>query len=528
MSVYEIKYGAEAREKVVAGIDKLANAIKVTLGAKGRNVLLDQGGIPIITNDGVTIARRVHLKDPYENMGAKLVRQAAVKTNDAVGDGTTTSTLLAQVVIHAGLQALNDGKNAMAIRRGIEKATAAVVDYLQKNAKKISTKEEIARVASISANDTEIGQLIADVIEKVGHDGVITVEEAQSTKTDFLVTEGMEFNQGFISPYFINQDSGIKCVLDNPAIIICTDRIDSGEELIPLLEKVTQAKQKEIMVIAEDVDGEALALLVVNKMKGNIKAVAVRAPGYGELRDEMLKDLAILTGGEVISEVLGTKVSQGELTMLGTARKVIITDERTTIVDGAGDKKKIEERVSQIREQIKIAKDNFDKDHLKERLGKLTKGVAVIRVGGTTETEQAERQYRVEDAKEATRAAIEEGVVAGGGIALLEATYDNYFAKLHGSLSAEENIGADILLNSLTEPFKQILANAGMDAEAGLKKALETKLGYDVETGDLVDMFEAGILDPLKVTRSALENAASVAAGMLTTEVAIIKEDNNA
>lgn len=525
----EIKHGAEARQRVIAGIDELANTVKVTLGAKGRNVLLDKGNMPVLTNDGVTIARHIQFKDKFKDMGAKLVRQAAVKTNDAVGDGTTTSTLLAQTMIHTGLKALDEGKNAMAIRRGIEKATVAVVDYLQKSAKKISTKEEIARVASISANDTEIGNLIAEVFEKVGHEGVITVEEAQSTKTDFVTTEGMEFDQGFISPYFINQDSGIKCILDNPAIIICSDKVDSGEELLPLLEKIAQSKQREIMLIAEDVDGEALALLVVNKLQNNIKAVAVRAPGYGERRGEILQDLAVLTGGKVISEITGTKLSQVDISMLGSARKVIVTDEKTVIVEGAGDKEAVNDRVSQIKEQINIAKDNYDKDHLKERLGKLTNGVAVIRVGGTTETEQAERQFRVEDSLSATRAAIEEGVVAGGGVALFRAVRGQ-FSKFYGELTTDEHIGADILFDSLEAPLRQILANSGKNPEevkldVELLLSTNNEKGIDVESGDVVDMFEAGIIDPLKVTRSALENAASVAAGMLTTEAAVANEE---
>ncbi|QQG49817.1 MAG: chaperonin GroEL [Candidatus Berkelbacteria bacterium] len=516
----QIKFSQDARDKIKHGVNVLADTVKVTLGPKGRNVLLDKGfGGPTITNDGVTIAKEIDLEDKFENMGAQLVKEVASKTNDNVGDGTTTATLLAQAMINDGLKNVAAGSNAMAIRRGIERATEAVVDHLKKNAKKISTKEEIAQVASISANDPEIGELIAEVFDKVGNSGVITVEQSQSIGTEYELTEGMQFDQGYLSAYMVTDTSRMEAVIEKPYLLITDKKISSIQEILPLLEKLAQLGKKELVIISEDLEGEALATIVVNKLRGILNILAVKAPGFGDRRKEMLQDIATLTGGEVISEEKGMKLDEATLEMLGQARRVVADKEKTTIVDGKGAQKDIQARVSQIKAQIDKATSDYDKDKLKERLGKLSGGVAVIKVGAASEVEQKEKQHRVEDAKEATRAAIEEGVVSGGGVALLEA----HQALNKGKFDGDEEIGREIVSRSLVVPAWQIASNAGAEGSVIVARILEGKKGsgYDAQENKMVDMIAAGIIDPLKVTRAALQNAASVAAMVLTTEAAV-------
>lgn len=516
----QIKFAQEAREKIKAGVNKLADTVKVTLGPKGRNVLLDKSyGSPTITNDGVTIAKEIDLEDKFENMGAQLVKDVASKTNDAAGDGTTTATILAQAMINEGLKNVTAGASAMGIRHGIEKSTEAVVAHLRQHAKKISNKDEIAQVASISANDPEIGKMIAEVFDKVGNDGVITVEESQTLGVEYELTEGMQFDQGYVSAYMVTDTARMEAKIDNPYILLTDKKISSIQEILPLLEQLAQGGRKELVIIAEDVDGEALATLIVNKIRGILNVLAIKAPGFGERRKEMLQDIAILTGGQVISEETGMKLESATVEMLGSARRVVADKDNTTVVDGKGKPAQIKARVEQIKAQIEKSTSDYDKDKLKERLGKLSGGVAVIKVGAASEVEQKEKQHRVEDAKEATRAAIEEGVVAGGGTALVQAAKVVENLKVTG----DEKIGADIVRRALEAPAWQIAENAGMKGDVIVAEIAEEKagVGYDAQNDKFVSMLEAGIIDPLKVTRSALQNAASVAAMILTTEAAV-------
>lgn len=516
----DIKHSQDARDRIKSGVNQLADTVKVTLGPKGRNVMLDKGfGGPNITNDGVTIAKEIELEDKFENMGAQLVKEVASKTNDNVGDGTTTATLLAQAMINEGLKNVAAGSNAMAIKHGIEKASEAVVEHLRKTAKKISTKAEIAQVASISANDAEIGGLIAEVFDKVGNTGVITVEESQGLGVEYELTEGMQFDQGYLSPYMATDSARMEAKIENPYILITDKKISSIKEILPLLEGLANAGKKDLVIIAEDVDGEALATLVVNKLRGTMNVLAVKAPGFGDRRKEMLEDIAVLTGAKVISEDAGMKLDDTTVEMLGQTRRVVADKDNTTIVDGKGSEKAIKARVRQINIQIEKADSDYDKEKLQERLGKLSGGVAVIKVGAASEVEQKEKQHRVEDAKEATRAAIEEGVVAGGGTSLIQSL--KVIEKLN--LKGDEKIGADIVKNALHAPTWQIAQNAGVEGSvvvAEVKKAV-TGTGYDAITGKYVDMIKSGIIDPLKVTRSALQNASSVAAMILSTEAAV-------
>jgi len=516
----QIKFSQEVREKIKAGVNHLADTVKVTLGPKGRNVLLDKGfGSPTITNDGVTIAKEIELEDKFENMGAQLVKDVASKTNDAAGDGTTTATILAQAMVNEGLKNVVAGASAMAVRHGIEKATQAVVNHLRKDAKQISTKEEKAQVASISANDPEIGNLIAEVFDKVGNDGVITVEESQTLGVEYELTEGMQFDQGYISAYMATDTARMEAKLENPYILLTDKKISSIQEILPLLEQLAQTGKKDLVIISEEVEGEALATLIVNKLRGILNVLAVKAPGFGDRRKEMLQDIAVLTGGQVISEETGMKLESATVEMLGQARRVVADKENTTIVDGKGADKEIKNRVEQLKAQIEKATSDYDKDKLKERLGKLTGGVAVIKVGAASEVEQKEKQHRVEDAVEATRAAIEEGVVSGGGTALVEAIESVESLKLDG----DETIGATIVAKALEAPAWQIADNAGMKGDVIVNDILEAAkgTGYDAKNDGMVNMIEKGIIDPLKVTRSALQNAASVAAMILTTEAAV-------
>lgn len=516
----DIKFAGDARDKIKTGVNKLADTVKVTLGPKGRNVLLDKGfGGPTITNDGVTIAKEIELEDKFENMGAQLVKQVASKTNDAVGDGTTTATLLAQSMINEGLKNVAAGSSSMSIRRGIEKATATVVEHLRKNAKKISTKQEIAQVASISANDPEIGELIAEVFDKVGNEGVITVEASQSMGVEYELTEGMQFDQGYVSAYMITDTARMEAKVEDPYILITDKKISSIQEILPLLENMASSGKKDLVIIAEDLEGEALTTLVLNKLRGVLNVLAVKAPGFGDRRKEMLQDIAALTGAQVISEEKGMKLDTAAVEMLGRARRVVTDKEKTTIVDGKGSEKEIKTRVTQIKNQIEKSTSDYDKDKLKERLGKLSGGVAVIKVGAATEVEQKEKQHRVEDAKEATRAAIEEGVVSGGGVALVEAVEAVDKLKVEG----DEQIGAQIVKNALHFPAWQIASNAGVEGAVIVNEIKKAKkgTGYDAKNDKMVDMISSGIIDPLKVTRSALQNASSVAAMVLTTEAAV-------
>jgi len=516
----QIKFSQEARDKIKKGVNQLADTVKVTLGPKGRNVLLDKGfGGPTITNDGVTIAKEIELEDKFENMGAQLVKEVASKTNDNVGDGTTTATLLAQAMINEGLKNVAAGSNAMSIRHGIEKATVAVVEHLQKTAKKISTKAEIAQVASISANDSEIGELIAEVFDKVGNAGVITVEQSQGLGVEYELTEGMQFDQGYLSSYMVTDTSRMEAKIEDPFILITDKKISSIQEILPLLEQLAGSGKKNLVIIAEDVEGEALATLVLNKLRGVMNVLAIKAPGFGDRRKEMLQDIATLTGGEVISEEKGLKLDAVSPDMLGSARRVVTDKDNTTIVDGKGSAKSIKTRVEQIKVQIANSDSDYDREKLQERLGKLSGGVAVIKVGAASEVEQKEKQHRVEDAKEATRAAIEEGVVAGGGAALIQSLKVIESLKLDG----DEQIGADIVHNALHAPAWQIAHNAGTEGAVVVAKIKEAKTGtgYNAKTGDYVDMIKSGIIDPLKVTRSALQNASSVAAMILSTEAAV-------
>ncbi len=517
----QLKYTDDARKAMKDGVDKLANAVKVTLGPKGRYVVLDKKfGSPTVTNDGVTIAKEIELEDPFENMGAQLVKEVASKTNDIAGDGTTTATVLAQTMIGEGLRNITAGANANHIKIGIDKAVKAVIDEIKKVAKKVSSKEEIAQIASISANDKEIGDLIANAMDKVGKDGVITVEEGKSADTTLDVVEGMQFDRGYCSPYFVTDAERMEGVLEDPYIIITDKKISSMQEILPLLEKVVQTG-KGFIIIAEDIEGEALATLVVNKIRGTLKVIAVKAPGFGDRRKEMLQDIAILTGGTVISEETGLKLDAATIDMLGQAKRVVVDKENTTIVSGLGDKKEIEQRIAQIRKQIEETKSDYDREKLQERLAKLVGGVAVINVGAATEAEMKAKKFKVEDAMNATRAGVEEGIVAGGGVALLKAQ-----AVLDGLKGADsdEQTGINIVKKSLEGPIRQIIENAGIEASVivdKIKNKKDASYGYNADNDEFVHMIKARIVDPAKVTRTALQNAASIAGLVLTTEALV-------
>lgn len=523
----DLKYGEEARKALQAGIDKLADTVKITLGPKGRNVVLDKKfGAPLITNDGVTIAKEIELSDPFENMGAQLVKEVSVKTNDAAGDGTTTATLLAQAIVREGMKNIAAGANPMILKKGLDKAVNTAVETVKANSKTVDGSADIARVATISSADETIGKLIAEAMEKVSKDGVITIEESKTAETYSEVVEGMQFDRGYVSPYMVTDTDKMEAVYDDAFLLITDKKISSIQEILPLLEQIVQSG-KRLVIIAEDVEGEALTTLILNNLRGTFKCAAVKAPGFGDRRKEMLKDIATLTGGEVITADLGLELKDTQITQLGRARQVVISKENTIIVDGAGDSEAIKARVAQIRAEIENSTSDFDREKLQERLAKLVGGVAVIKVGAPTEIEMKEKKLRVEDALAATKAAVEEGIVAGGGVALLNAA--DAVSKLVESLEGDEKTGAKIILRALEEPIRQIAANAGLEGSViieNIKRANKAGYGFNAYTEEYVDMIPAGIVDPTKVTRSALENAASVAAMVLTTEslVTDIKE----
>ena len=522
----EIKYGAEARAALEAGVNQLADTVRVTLGPKGRNVVLDKSyGAPLITNDGVTIAKEIELEDPFENMGAQLVKEVATKTNDVAGDGTTTATVLAQAMVNAGMKNLAAGANPIILRKGMKKATDVAVDAIQKMSSKVNGKEHIARVAAISAGDEEVGQLVADAMEKVSGDGVITIEESKTMLTELDLVEGMQFDRGYISAYMATDMDKMEAVLDNPYILITDKKISNIQEILPILEQIVQSGSK-LLIIAEDVEGEALTTLIVNKLRGTFNVVAVKAPGYGDRRKAMLEDIAILTGGQVISSELGLELKDATMDQLGRAKSVKVQKENTVIVDGEGDKAAIQARIGQIKKQIEETTSDFDREKLQERLAKLAGGVAVIRVGAATETEMKEAKLRLEDALAATRAAVEEGIISGGGSAYIHASKE--VAKLADTLEGDEKTGAQIVLKALEAPLFHIAANAGLEGSVIINKVRESEvgMGFDALKEQYVNMVYAGILDPAKVTRSALQNANSVASTLLTTEsvVANIKE----
>ena len=522
----EIKYGIEARKALEAGVNQLADTVRVTLGPKGRNVVLDKSyGAPLITNDGVTIAKDIELEDKFENMGAQLVKEVATKTNDVAGDGTTTATVLAQAMVNAGMKNLAAGANPIILRRGMKKATDCAVEAIAKMSQKVNGKDQIAKVAAISAGDESVGQLVADAMEKVSNDGVITIEESKTMKTELDLVEGMQFDRGYVSAYMATDMDKMEAVLDNPYILITDKKISNIQEILPVLEQIVQSGAK-LLIIAEDVEGEALTTLIVNKLRGTFNVVAVKAPGYGDRRKEMLQDIAILTGGKVISEELGYDLKDTTMDMLGRAKSVKVQKENTVIVDGEGSKDEIQARIAQIKSQIEETTSDFDREKLQERLAKLAGGVAVIRVGAATETEMKESKLRLEDALAATKAAVEEGVISGGGSAYIHASKE--VAKLAASLSGDEKTGAEIILKALEAPLYHIAANAGLEGAVIINKVRESEAGtgFDALNEKYVNMIEAGILDPAKVTRSALQNATSVASTLLTTEsvVATIKE----
>ena len=526
----EIKYGAEARAALEAGVNQLADTVRVTLGPKGRNVVLDKSfGAPLITNDGVTIAKEIELEDAFENMGAQLVKEVATKTNDVAGDGTTTATVLAQAMVNAGMKNLAAGANPIILRKGMKKATACAVEAIGKMSQKVNGKEHIARVAAISAGDEAVGQLVADAMEKVSNNGVITIEESKTMQTELDLVEGMQFDRGYISAYMATDMDKMEAVLDNPYILITDKKISNIQEILPLLEQIVQSGAK-LLIIAEDVEGEALTTLIVNKLRGTFNVVAVKAPGYGDRRKAMLEDIAILTGGTVISSELGYELKDTTMDMLGRAKSVKVQKENTVIVDGEGDKEALQSRIAQIKKQIEETTSDFDREKLQERLAKLSGGVAVIRVGAATETEMKEAKLRLEDALAATRAAVEEGIICGGGSAYIHASKE--VAKLAASLEGDEKTGAGIVLKALEAPLYHIAANAGLESSVIINKVRESEVGvgFDALKEEYVDMVSAGILDPAKVTRSALQNATSVASTLLTTEsvVANIKEDTPA
>jgi chaperonin GroEL len=522
MAHKELKYEAEARKALEQGVDAVANAVKVTLGPRGRYVVLDKKfGAPTITNDGVTIAREIEVEDVFQNQGAQLVREVATATNDVAGDGTTTATVLAQSIVREGLKNVAAGANPLGLKRGIETAVDNVVKYIEKQSVEISGKDQIARVATISAGDEEIGDVIADAIDKVGKDGVVNVEEGQTFGMDLEFTEGMQFDKGYISPYMVTDQERMEAVLEDPYILIANQKIGSVRDLLPVLEQVIQSGRP-LLIIAEDVEGEALATLVVNKLRGTFTGVAVKAPGFGDRRKRMLEDIAILTGGEVITEEMGLKLENTQLSQLGRARRVVIAKDTTTIVDGAGDSDAIKGRINQIKAEIENTDSDFDREKLQERLAKLSGGVAVVKVGAATETEMKEKKHRVEDALQATRAALEEGIVPGGGVALLSAQDS---LKIDAITDADEQTGAKIVRRSLEEPLRQIAENAGLEGSVVVNDVRKAKKGQGLNaaTGEIVDLVAAGIIDPAMVTRSALQNAASIAKNILTTE-AIVAE----
>ena len=523
----EIKYGADARKALEAGVNKLADTVRVTIGPKGRNVVLDKSfGAPLITNDGVTIAKEIELEDAFENMGAQLIREVASKTNDVAGDGTTTATVLAQAMVHEGMKNLEAGANPIVLRKGMKKATDCAVEAIKKMSSKVTGREQIARVAAISASDDEVGTMVADAMEKVSKDGVITIEESKTMKTELDLVEGMQFDRGYISAYMCTDMEKMEANLDDPYILITDKKISNIQEILPLLEQIVQSGAK-LLIVAEDIEGEALTTLIVNKLRGTFNVVAVKAPGYGDRRKAMLEDIATLTGGQVISEELGLELKDTTMAQLGRAKSVKVQKENTVIVDGMGDKAALEARIGQIKAQIEETTSDFDKEKLQERLAKLAGGVAVIRVGAATETEMKEAKLRMEDALNATRAAVEEGIIAGGGSAYIHASKE--VAKLAETLEGDEKTGAKVVLKALEAPLFHISANAGLEGAVIINKVREAEPGngFDAYNEEYVDMVKAGILDPAKVTRSALQNATSVASTLLTTEsvVANIKED---
>ncbi len=522
----ELKYGDEAREALRIGVDKLADTVRVTIGPKGRNVVLDKTyGSPVITNDGVTIAKEIELEDSFENMGAQLIREVASKTNDVAGDGTTTATVLAQAMVHEGMKNLAAGANPIVLRKGMQKATDAVVEEIRKMSQKVKGKEQIAKVAAVSSGNDEVGEMVADAMEKVSKDGVITVEESKTMKTELDLVEGMQFDRGYISAYFATDTEKMEASLDDPYILITDKKISNIQDLLPLLEQIVQAGKK-LLIIAEDVEGEALTTLILNKLRGTFSVVAVKAPGYGDRRKDMLQDIAVLTGGTVISDEVGLELKNASVDMLGRAKSVKVTKENTIIVDGLGEKSAIKSRTDQIRAQIEETKSSFDKEKLQERLAKLAGGVAVIRVGAATETEMKEAKFRMEDALNATRAAVEEGIVAGGGSAYIHAAAA--VSKAMEKLEGDEKTGAQIVLKALESPLFFIAQNAGLAGSVVVNKVKESAKneGFDAYNEKYVNMVEAGIIDPAKVTRSALQNASSVASTLLTTEATVgtIKE----
>ena len=523
----EIKYGADARKALEAGVNKLADTVRVTIGPKGRNVVLDKSfGAPLITNDGVTIAKEIELEDSFENMGAQLIREVASKTNDVAGDGTTTATVLAQAMVHEGMKNLEAGANPIVLRKGMKKATDCAVEAIKKMSSKVTGREQIARVAAISASDDSVGEMVAEAMDKVSNDGVITIEESKTMKTELDLVEGMQFDRGYISAYMCTDMEKMEANLDDPYILITDKKISNIQEILPLLEQIVQSGAK-LLIVAEDIEGEALTTLIVNKLRGTFNVVAVKAPGYGDRRKAMLEDIAILTGGQVISEELGLELKDTTMAQLGRAKSVKVQKENTVIVDGMGDKAALEARIGQIKAQIEETTSDFDKEKLQERLAKLAGGVAVIRVGAATETEMKEAKLRMEDALNATRAAVEEGIIAGGGSAYIHASKE--VAKLAETLEGDEKTGAKVVLKALEAPLFHISANAGLEGAVIINKVREAEPGngFDAYNEEYVDMVKAGILDPAKVTRSALQNATSVASTLLTTEsvVANIKED---
>lgn len=520
-----LKFNEEARKKLEAGVNILADAVKITLGPRGRNVVLEKSyGSPLITNDGVSIAKEIELEDPFENMGAQLIKEVAMKANDVAGDGTTTATILAQAIVKEGLKLVSAGANPMFIKRGIEKATKEVISHLKSKAKKIESNEEIAQVASISAGDDEIGKLIAQAMEKVGETGVITVEEAKSLETTLEVVEGMQFDKGYVSPYMVSDSERMVAELDNPFILITDKKISNMKEILPVLEQTVQASRP-VLIIAEEIEGEALTTLVINKLRGTLNVVGVKAPAFGDRRKAMLEDIAILTGGEVISEEKGLKLEETSLLQLGSAKRVKVTKDNTVIVDGMGENEEIKTRILSLKNQIAESTSEYDKEKLQERLAKLSGGVAVIKVGAATETEMKEKKLRIEDALNATRAGVEEGIVAGGGAILLQIAKDMSEFKLEG----EEGIGVEIVKKALTAPMKQIAENAGIDGAVVLEKVknMPVGFGFNATTEEYVNLLEAGIIDPVKVTRSAIQNAASISALILTTEVLVVNKKEN-
>jgi chaperonin GroEL len=528
MAHKELKYSSDARKALEAGVDAVANAVKVTLGPKGRYVVLDKKfGAPTITNDGVTIAREIEVSDPFENQGAQLVREVATATNDVAGDGTTTATVLAQAIVRQGLKNVTAGANPLALKRGIEKAVDQVVAHIGTQSKEVSGKDQIARVATISAGDEEIGDVIADAIERVGKDGVVNVEEGQTFGMDLEFTEGMQFDKGYISPYMVTDQDRMEAVLEDPYILIANQKIGSVRDVLPVLEAVIQSG-KPLLIIAEDVEGESLATLVVNKLRGTFTGVAVKAPGFGDRRKRMLEDIAILTNAEVITEEMGLKLENTQVSQLGRARRVVVAKDNTTIVDGAGEAAAIKGRINQIKTEIENTDSDFDREKLQERLAKLSGGVAVVKVGAATETEMKEKKHRVEDALQATRAALEEGIVPGGGVALLEATAA---VKLDDISEEDEKTGAKIVLRALEEPLRQIAENAGLEGSVVVNDVRKAKKGWGLNaaSNEIVDLVAAGVIDPAMVTRSALQNAASIAKNILTTEaiVAELPEENH-